>query len=288
MRHYFLALLILGAILVRPALAQESRLSVGLDAYAGLSDIPGQKRPTDQLWAAQTVFTPSVVYGRWSDGKGVTARAALGVGGATLRRPRLFPQPVELWVRKEFKSGSDALTLGRFFAPFGQQEWQYESKSGAQWESGALSVAVQERGRLYGRWSGSVAPGATLGVSAASGRGFSYGSVHDKGLGLDFLLEKKNWRVRAESDRFFGAQKSRFRFDFGQLTWTGGGKIQPFVSRYTWHDSLAQSAGGLGAFRSEILGMNWGLRPGVSLETATARAEGHRVAWAQLHLVREF
>jgi hypothetical protein len=285
MRCCILALLVFSALLSRPVLAQEARLTVGLDAYAGLSDIPGQKRPTDQLWAAQTVFTPSVVYGRYDNGKGVTARAALGVGGATLRRPRLFPQPVELWARKELKPG--ALTLGRFFAPFGQQEWQYEAKNGAQWESGGLSAALQERGRLYGRWSGSVAPGTTLGVSAASGRGFSYGSIHDKGLGLDFLGEKKNWRLRAESDRFFGAQKSRFRFDFAQLTWTGGGRVQPFVSRYTWHDSQSQEGGGLGAFRSEIVGISWGLRPGVSVETATARVGGRRVSWAQMRITRE-
>jgi hypothetical protein len=109
------------------AQAPEKKLILGLDTYAGISDIPGQKRPTDQLWAAQTVFTPSVAYARWSDGKGVTARMALGVGAATLRRPRLFPQPVELWARKEFKPG--ALTLGRFFAPFGQQECSTRQKT---------------------------------------------------------------------------------------------------------------------------------------------------------------
>jgi hypothetical protein len=258
----------------------EKAVTVGVDLYAGLSDIPGQRRPTDQLWAGQTVFTPSVVYATWAGQRGTSARLALGVGGATLRTPRLFPQPVEAWVRQG-KDGR-ALTLGRFFAPFGQQEWQFQARNGAMVEVGRLTLAAQERGMLYGRWSAPVAPGATLGVSAASGRGFSYGSVYNRGAGLDLAAAGSGWQLRAESDRFYGPFGARFRFDFARLEWTRNRAVQPFVSRYDWHDSQSEAAGALGSFRSEIVGATWPITPQLSLETATARASGRRVAWAQV------
>ena len=280
------------AFFALPASAQDSApvkaLRVGLDLYAGASDIPGQKRPTDQLWAGQTVFTPSVAYASWTGGRGTSARVALGVGATTLRRPRLFPQPVEAWARQELKGGSAALTVGRFFAPFGQQEWQYEAKDGAMWESGSVTLSAQSKGVFYGRKTVLLASGATLGVSVASGRGFSYGSSHSRGAALDFLGERGGWRVRAESDRLFypGSGAGNFRFDFAQLAYARGKRVLPFLSRYDWRDSRTQ--GGLGDFKSEIAGVHWTLTPSLSLETATARANGRRVAWAQLHFTQEW
>jgi hypothetical protein len=288
--RFFFALTIF--LLAFPVLAQDpapsKALHVGLDVYAGVSDIPGQRRPTDQLWAGQTVFTPSVAYATWT-GQSTSAKVSLGVGEATLRRPRLFRQPVEAWVRQELNGGAAALSVGRFFAPFGQQEWQYEAREGAMWEAGHLTVAVQNRGVGYGRWTTTLAPGAILGVSAARGRGFSYGSTYTRGAALDLLAERGGWRVRAESDRFFQPEdgaESDFRFDFAQLAYTKNKRVQPFLSRYDWRDSRA--GGGMGSFRSEIVGANWTLSPSLSLETATALAGGRRVAWGQLRFTQEW
>lgn len=282
-RFFLIVALLLAGLSARAEdPAPEKALHVGMDLSMGASDIPGQRRVTDQMWDGP----PSVTCMTWKK-RGASARIAVGVGNATLKQPGMFPQPVEAWGRQELKNGS-AITLGRFFAPFGQQEWEYEAKDGAMWEEKNLTVALQDRGRLYVRNSFAVATGATLGVSAARGRGFSFGSPYQVGMALDFQAERGLWKLRAESDRFSHPTGGvgRFRFDFAQLAYVAGKRIQPFLSRYDWRDSHADAA--LGSFRREIVGVNWSLRPGVSLETATAHAEGRQVAWAQLHFMQNW
>jgi hypothetical protein len=267
----------------------QDKISVGLDLYGGGSNLPGLRHFTDQLWAGRELFTPSVAYLRWESSQGTTARLALGVGDVTRGSNALYKQPVELWV----KHGS--VTAGRFFTHFGQQEWQYEAKEGLQWEGalGSLNVtaALQKsptspQSHGYVRLLHAPNTKTQLGLSVASGEGFSYGTILNRGIGADASLTRGAWLLRSELDSFSGAQQQRFHFGMLSATYQGlAGEVRPFVSYYDWQDSTQAQA--LGSFHSLIAGVGFPVTGGLSAELAGSKANKRFNGWLQLHFTWE-
>lgn len=261
----------------------------GIDIYGGVSSRPGLRRFTDQLWAGNQLFTPSVGYLRWDNGQKTSARIALGIGQSTTGRDPLFKQPVELWVRQQERSG--ALTTGRFFATFGQNEWQFESRDGVQWESGAVTLAIQnnkdtQRANGYLRAQHTLSKTDQVGLSLAAGRGFSYSSGFDQGIGVDATLVRGPWQLRSELDRFSDSQRARFEFAFSSLTYQRlPAGIEPFVRYYQWHD--ASRAQALGSYHTLIGGLTAPIGPGLSLEAASAKDGSRQNTWVQLQFTWE-
>ena len=264
-------------------------IHAGLDLYGGISSRPGLRRFADQLWAGNQIFTPSVGYLRWENGQKTSARIAVGLGDATRGSEALYKQPVEAWVKQQVGAGS--VTVGRFFTPFGQQEWQYESREGVQWESRALTLALQsntttKRTNGYLRAPLSSTEDTQLGLSLAVGKGFSYSSSFDQGVGLDATLTRGAWKLRSEIDRFSGAQKARFEFAFGSVSYQRlPSGLEPFVSYYHWRDT--STAQDLGNYHTLIGGVTAPVGPHLSLEAATAREGSRQNTWLQFHFTRE-
>jgi hypothetical protein len=272
--------------------ATTGPIHLGVDSYRGTSSLPGLRRVTDQLWAGQSTFTPSLVYLRFEGDNNQSARLALGTGDATTGGGALYRQPVEAWWRQPVAGG--AVTVGRFFTPFALQEWQYESRDGVSLEHTVgrlLAVAALQRhpvtGRtaLYLRGGVSLSDDATIGVSLAQGGGFSYDSVYDRGVALDAQVKSGPLRFSAEFDRFVGPARTRFRFDTQTVAYRLSPSVEPFVARYTWHDG--DSAGALGSYRSQIAGLRYQASSWLGIEAAAARTGQGTVAWTQLHLTWE-
>ncbi len=264
-------------------------IHAGLDLYCGISSRPGLRRFADQLWAGNQIYTPSVGYLRWEDGQKTSARISVGVGDAARGSNALYKQPVEAWVKQQVGTGN--VTVGRFFTPFGQQEWQYETREGVQWESNAFLLAVQNntitrRTNAYFRAPLLAKEDTQLGVSLATGKGFSFSSSFDQGVGVDATLTRGAFKLRSEIDRFSGPQKARFEFAFGSVSYQRlPSGIEPFVSYYHWRDTSA--AQDLGSYHTLIGGVTAPIGPNLSLEAATAREGSRQNTWLQLHFTWE-
>jgi len=260
-------------------------LKFGIETWLGASNAQGYRRISDQFWAAQSSFTPSLASATYGDGKGRTVKVGLGFGEATLGSNRFMPQPVEAWVRDA--QGSSVWTVGRFFAPFGVQEWQYEPRDGVQleapWLRGNVAIAVQgskdRRTSGYLRYGRDVAEGWNVGVSAAAGAGFSYGSPQDRGFGGDVTGTAGRMSLMAEADQFAGGG-SAFRFAMARVDYAVHPKWSPFVAAYRWRETGAES---LGSWKSTMAGVAWKIVDGLDLEAAVARAAGRDVRWFQFH-----
>ena len=271
----------------------KAGLFAGLDLYGGLSNIPGLRRFSDQLWAGNQIFTPSVAYLRWESGQSTSARVAVGVGDAARGSNALYKQPVELWVKQ--KSGAGSLTAGRFFTPFGQQEWQYETKEGLQWEQPlgplALTVALQKdpltrRGNAYVRLVHAPEESTQVGLSLAGGKGFSYGTDFEQGVAVDATLTRGPWLLRTEWDYYTAPRGQRFPFGMATATYQGlRGGIRPFASYYTWKDT--SSAATFGDYSALIGGVGFPITAGLSAEAATTKAGSRQNTWLQLHFTWE-
>jgi len=86
--------------------------------------------------------------------------------------------------------GKNDLTIGKFWMPFALYEWEGETKWGALLERETrhynLAASVNYNDTLhsanaYFRAGRSWSEKLTLGVSLSTGKGLSYGSVHDRG-----------------------------------------------------------------------------------------------------------
>ncbi len=263
----------------------EPFLRFGVESWLGASNQAGFRRITDQFWAAQSSFTPSMASATYGDGKGRTAKVGLGFGEATLGRDRFMPQPVEAWVRDA--TGPATITVGRFFAPFGVQEWQYEPRDGVQWEApwarGQAALAVQtsngRRSNGYFRYGRDVSKQWNVGVSAAVGAGFSYGSAHDRGFGIDATGATGRVSTMIEADQFSGAGTA-FRFAMARADYAILPRWSPFVSTYRWRETGSDV---LGSWKATMAGVAWKISDGLDLEAAVSRAAGRDVRWFQLH-----
>jgi hypothetical protein len=115
--------------------------------------------------------------------------------------------------------------------PFEVQEWQYETKWGVMLQRPSergfdLTASLNQNGQTnalntYFRAGKRLNSHVTVGLSFAGGRGISYGSTHNKGLGLDVSANYRNFElltslrgIAAQS----GGRELRFRDSPNSLT----------------------------------------------------------------------
>lgn len=262
----------------------------GVDLFYGVSNLPGAKRFRDGFWIGYGPAYPSVVYGRWQTPKGSAAKVAVSVGKLYNGSIANVDQPVEAWYQRPL--GSKSLTVGKFYVPFAVQEWEYETKWGAQLAGKAGNtdyvVAVNhnhvvDAANVYGRIAQALTKNITMGLSLGGGKGFSFDTVHNRGIGLDAAAEWHGWQFNSEYVVLQRRAQERFQFAWAKLSYTRLGRFTPFISRHTWFDR----AGELGNFNCSTLGFAYQVTPTLSLEGAAARPGAPSVRWIQLHYTVE-
>jgi hypothetical protein len=263
----------------------------GADLYYGISNKPGSKRYRDGAWLGAGPSYPATVYGRWQTPKGSAARVSVSVGELFNGSIPYFEQPVEAWYMRPV--GKYQVTAGKFYVPFGQWEWEYESKWGAMITGKAgkadFSASLNYNPNLdsinaFGRITQAVNKNLTLGVSLGAGRGFSFDTVHDKGLGLEATYVWKGFQLNSEYVLLEKRKSDRFQFAFARLSYTKLGKFAPYVSRHTWFDKADEQ----GNYNCSTVGFTYELKKGLTVESAYARPGDHSsVSWIQLHYAFE-
>ena len=263
----------------------------GLDFYAGRSNVEDARRFSHGFWAGSAPVYPGTFYLRWTMRKGAEAKLAIGTGDLYRSKNSALHQPHEAWYQTP--RGSAKIMVGKFYVPFAVQEWEYETKWGAmaQKSIGATDLTASlnldqatHRPNLYARAGRSLNSKINVGVSAALGRGISYGSVHDKALGADLTAGWRGFELLGEYVTFRSRASDRFSFAFAKISYDGLGKLQPFVARYRWNDKSDT----FGNFRSSVIGLNYQILPTLSLETAYADTGERNVSWIQIHWTPEF
>jgi hypothetical protein len=263
----------------------------GADVYYGVSNLPGAKRFRDGFWIGYGPAYPSVVYGRWETPNGSAAKVSLSVGELYNGSVSNLDQPVEAWYQRPV--GKYTITAGKFYVPFAIQEWQYETKWGGM-VSGKLGNAdfstslnhnhTTDSLNYYGRIAKSFGDNVTLGFSAGGGKGFSFDSSHNKGIGIDASLKWRGFQLDSEYTALQRKSSAdRFQFAHAKLSYTELGKFTPYIARHTWFDR----AGELGNYNGSTAGVAYQITPGLSVEGAYARTYGQSVRWIQLHYTVE-
>jgi hypothetical protein len=265
---------------------------VGVDIFAGRSNIDDARRYSDSMWAGYGPFVPSVAYVQWQNQRGAAARLSLGTG-ALFNSPRdEFYQPAEAWYQHPVGKAA-SVTVGKFWVPLAIQEWELESKPGimAQWAAGAYGVSVaatQNRythhGNTYLRATRSFGANATVGFSLTGGKGTTFNSDHDRGAGLDAVLAHRKWHLYSEYLEFRQGSGGRFHFDFVKVSYESFGKWTPYVARYKWFDET----GFQGQFDSAVAGLNYQLTSHLALEGAYADTPDKGLWWGQVHWKQEY
>ena len=268
--------------------AAGSPIKVGIDSYVGVSNLEGSRRFSDGFWAGSAAAYPSLAYLRWDNGKGYAAKVSAGFGRMYTGPDSALDQPIEAWWQAPAGRGGGRVTVGKFWVPFGIQEWQYETKPGVmlQWGAGGGDIAVSANynrvtrtANAYLRVGKSFGEQATVGVSLATGKGLSYDTDHDRAWALDGTFSWQGWSLGAEYDVLYAPGAKRFRFAYGKLSYERLGPWKPFVARYQWDDGAEQ----MGRFRSTVYGLNFRATPQLSVEGAYAPTSDKNVSWLQLH-----
>jgi hypothetical protein len=264
----------------------------GVDLYYGVSNLRGNKRFRDGFWIGYGPAYPSVVYARYANEGGETAKLALGLGKLYGSAVPTVHQPVEAWYQKPV--GKFNVTAGKFYVPFELQEWQYETKWGVMLQrsqgaydfSGSLNYNFNlDEPNAYFRVARRFGSTATVGLSLGAGRGLSFDSVHNKALGLDATFSYKGFQlISSYMGLRSGSSADDFNFGFAKLSYTRLGRFTPFVSRHRWVDD----SGDLDSFRSTTLGLTYQLTRRVALDTAYSAIPNKRVLWGQVHWVQEW
>lgn len=286
---------VLAVVLVFCALAPacaddvESTMPIavlGIDAYLGTSDMAGSHRLTDGMWAGCGTFYPSIAYLQWNSPNGSTSRVSFGIGDLYTDSENDLDQPVEAYWQTPM--GNTTLTFGKFWVPFAQQEWLYESKPGvmAQWERGRMSLVAAANydvdfntPKLYARGGYSLTEGIDIGLSYALGEGFCSDSIHNRGFALDTTIGFAGLRFYGEYNYFDADEPGNtFNYISGKLYYEGLGKITPFVGRFSWNDR----SDAFGEFRSTVYGVTYQVSPTLSLEGAIADTTDGDVTWLQM------
>ena len=288
-RLYLCAVALLSASSV---LAEDERpskpagLRAGADIFFGLSNIAGPtRRITDQQWAAVETYEPSVVLLDWVGRAGDEARLSIGIGDVYTGSDRSTRQPVECLWRKSADAGT--LTLGKHYVPFGQQEWEYETRWGGMLEVGigdtavALSLSHNPDTQAVNttvRLSRKVGAGVEVGLSAAAGRGWSYSTSHSAGYGLDAMAELGRLTLTGECLVADGSQ-GRFTFGFVKAMAEVKSGWRPYVGAYYGHDEADE----MGDLRSGVVGIEIDVTPNLMVEPGLGRASGRNVWWVTAH-----
>lgn len=264
----------------------------GVDLYYGTSNLRGQRRFRDGFWIGYGPAYPSVVYARYANEGGATAKLALGVGKLYGSAVPSVHQPVEAWYQKPV--GKFNVTAGKFYVPFELQEWQYETKWGVMLQrsqgsydfSGSLNYNFNvDNPNAYFRVARRFGSTATVGLSLGAGRGLSFDSSHNKALGLDATLNYRGFQlISSYMGLRSGSSVDDFDFGFAKLSYTGLGRFTPFVSRHRWMDD----SGELDSFRSTTLGLTYQLTRRIAIDSAYSAIPNKRVLWSQVHWVQEW
>lgn len=272
------------------AVPPTESLTLGIDYYYGGSTLPGFRRFNDGFWAGSTLGAPSEARAHWEDGKGAAGHLSLGLGDYRTQAITRH-QPLEAWYKAPV--GKLGVTAGKFWVPFALYEWQGETKWGlmVEGEQGASALAasinyndITHNGNLYSRFSRRFGKNATLGLSVGAGKGLSFGSLHNKALGLDATITWRGWQILSEHVVLQRRAADRLRFGYARLSYEKLGRVKPYLAYYRWRDR----SGEFGDFRSTVLGVNLQLTPEFALEGATAATstEGN-VSWLQMHWMWE-
>lgn len=264
-----------------------SSFAIGADTYMGRSDMLGKHRFSDGMWAGSGAYYPSLSYLQWKGVRNDTVKLSMGMGELYTGSNTATHQPLECYWQKPV--GNATVTVGKFWVPFGQQEWLYESKPGisAQW-SGAHSSLIASanystelhHALVYLRGGRKIGKDAEVGASFALGHGLCSGSVHDRAIGLDTIVGFAGFRFYGEYNGF-GAHTSgnSFKYLSGKLYYEKLGVLKPFVAKYWWHDNSDT----LGNFRSTLYGVDYQLNPSIGIEGAISNTSDGNVSWLQLH-----
>jgi hypothetical protein len=121
---------------------------------------------------------------------------------------------------------------------------------------------------------------ATVGVSLGVGKGLSYGSIHDRALGLDATLQWRNWRVYSEYLVMQRRAADRFQFRYAKLAYDKFGVSSPLQHTISWDDK----SGTFGRFRSTAYGATYQINPRLLLEAGLADTGTDTIYWAQMHI----
>ncbi len=290
------SLAVVGLASITTAWAQEGEegkpsLKIGVDLYWGVSDVSGYKSFTDYFWAAHAIAVPSTVFLEWSDGKGSKAKIAHGIGKYYTANDSIFDNPSELWF--SVPMGAATATIGKFWVPFGIQEWQYETKPGIMfdWQSGpvqytaaAVRNTLTDTENVYARVGYSVDKDVTVGLSGAVGKGLSFGTSHDRGWAFDAVVHKNDFALYAEYVDLKNPAGQQYQFSFGKLAYEGFGKLVPWIAYY----DITDDAGEFGVFQSAVGALDYQLTEYLSLRAAYAdTSEGNHV-WGQVHFNYRF
>jgi hypothetical protein len=268
----------------------ETGLKAGIDVYYGISNLEGQKRFRDGFWIGYGTAYPSVVYARYGNRQGATAKVSLGIGRLYNGSELTVDQPVEAWFQKPAKGLS--LTAGKFYVPFELQEWQYETKWGVmlQKAQGAYDLTGSvnynfntDKPNVYGRLARKFGERATVGFSLGAGRGLSFDSTHDKAFGVDASMNYRGFQLLAAYMGLRGVSEGAFNFGFAKVSYPNLGRFTPYISRHQWKDRSDQ----LGTFRGTTLGTSYQLTRNIALDGAFATAPGKNVRWLQIHWTQE-
>jgi hypothetical protein len=263
----------------------------GVDLYYGFSNRKDQKRFRDGFWIGYGTAYPSVVYARYGNAGGATAKLAMSVGKLYGSAVPSVHQPVEAWYQKPV--GKFNVTAGKFYVPFELQEWQYETKWGVMLQnsqgpydfSGSLNYNFNvDEPNAYFRVARRFGTTATVGLSLGAGRGLSFDSTHNKALGLDATLNYRGFQlISSYMGLRNGSSSDDFNFGFAKLSY-GLGRFTPFVSRHRWVDH----SGDLDSFRSTTLGLTYQLTPRIALDSGYSAIPKKNVLWSQIHWTQEW
>jgi len=261
-------------------------ITMGLETYVGGSSMLGARSYTDGMWAGCGNYYPSIAYMEYGSSGGRVAKLSLGIGELYTADDTTLDQPVEAYFQTPV--GKSVVTVGKYWVPFAQQEWLYESKPGIMvgWDVKRLSLTASanyseglRRPVMYLRSGYKLSEDVQLGLSLALGRGFCSDSIHDRGMGLDATIGYKGWRFYGECNHF-AAREPGNDFDYvsGKLCYEKLGRWAPFVGAYSWTDKSDT----FGRFRSTVYGLAYHATPELDIESAVAPTSDGSVSWLQV------
>lgn len=272
----------------KKSLAALSPFAFGADLYFGGTNSTGARaRNNDGMWAGYGPALPSLFSFKWRPNEGNSLYVSAGIGDMYNAKGTPLRQPVEAYYQTSMKGGA-SLTVGKFYVPFANYEWEYEPKYGMMMQksfgrmtyTGSMNYNFNRKTpNAYLHMSHQAGPATTVGLSAGGGKGLFSNSSHVFALGMDMNHDFGGVQFSSEYS-FAGGINGPFQFVYGKLALTRMGKFVPYVGAYYWRDTAQE----FGQFSSALVGMGYKLTPSFALEGAYARASGRNVFWFQSHV----